>query len=506
MDKKIKHFDIAVIGSGPAGEKAAMQASKLRKSVILIEKDPVHIGGSSLHTGTIPSKSLRETVVYLELLRKRAHGVTISFKENLTANELMKHKDWVIEDQEGSFRRNLKKTGVELLHGTPQFQPDSEQVGLEEEITPGKPAEKSSKSPVNKIKGSAVFKSPKLIEIDTGGEEPIHITADYTVIATGSRPHRPSWAKFDGVNVFDSDTILQIKNLPKKLTIVGAGVIGCEYACIFAKLGIRVNLVSKDYNILPFIDHEIADMLKERMRESRITLRFGEEMEAIRVTSKDCVEVQLKSGKILPCSSVMVAAGRSSNTVGLGLEAIGVKLGNRGLVEVNRETYQTSVENIYAVGDVIGFPGLASTAMLQARIAILHAFGGLENERLPENLAFGIWTIPAIGMVGKTEQQLTDAKIPYEVGIGHFSEVSRARIMGEHNGILKLLFDPKTLKLLGVHAIGPSAMEMIHLGQSVLFFGGTIKYFMNSVFNYPTLDQVYQVAAFNGINRLTFDL
>ncbi len=504
--EKIKHYDIAIIGSGPAGEKAAMQASKLRKKVILIEKDPVHIGGSSLHTGTIPSKSLRETVVYLELLRKRAHGVTISFKENMTASELMKHKDLVIDEQEGSFRRNLGKTGVDLVHGIPKIQTIPDPETLDKETNPQAASKKVKNSLVKKVKGTAFFQNPKLITIETGEDEPLQIEADYTVIATGSRPNHPPWGKFDGIHVFDSDTILQIKHLPQKLAIIGAGVIGCEYACIFAKLGIRVNLISKDYNILPFIDHEIADMLKERMRESRITLRFGEEMDTIKVTDKDCVEVHLKSGKVLPCSNVLIAAGRTSNTAGLGLEEIGVKLGKRGLIEVNRETYQTSVENIYAVGDVIGFPGLASTAMLQARIAILHAFGGLENEQLPEDLAFGIWTIPAVGMVGKTEQELTQAKIPYEVGIGHFKEVARARIMGENNGILKLLFDPKTLKLLGVHAIGPSAMEMIHLGQSVLYYGGTIKYFMNSVFNYPTLDQVYQVAAFNGMNRRSFDL
>lgn len=500
--EKIRKYDIAVIGSGPAGEKAAMQASKLRKKVVLIEKDPEHIGGSSLHTGTIPSKSLRETVVYLELLRKRAHGVNISFKENLTADELMKHKDWVIEEQENSFRRNIKKTGIDLMIGTPELQEIGEPASSEKKPS----SSQSQKSSIQKIKGVATFQTPKRIKVYNGSDEAVMLEADYTVIASGSRPNRPAWAKFDGKHIFDSDTILQIKRLPKKLTIVGAGVIGCEYACIFAKLGIRVNLISKDYNILPFIDHEIADMLKERMRESRITLRFGEDIESVEVVNDGCVEVRLKSGKVLPCSHVMVAAGRTSNTQGLGLEKIGVKLGKRGLIEVSRATYQTSVENIYAVGDVIGFPGLASTAMLQARIAILHAFGLYENEQLPKDLAFGIWTIPPIGMVGKTEKELTESQTPYEIGIGHFKEVARARIMGEHNGILKLLFDPQSLQVLGVHVIGPSATEMIHLAQSVMYYQGTIKYFMNSVFNYPTLDQVYQVAAFNGINRRTFDL
>ncbi len=502
--KKIKHYDIVIIGSGPAGEKAAMQASKLRKRVALIEKDTERIGGSSLHTGTIPSKSLRETVVYLELLRQRAHGVNISFKENITASELMAHKELVIEEQESSFRRNLSKTNVDLIHGTPMIKQIGENTATHK--TSKTKSSKSKKKSVEQTPDVANKQTPIFLEVDVGKENPIPIQTNYVVIATGSRPRHPEWAEFDGEHVFDSDTILNIKRLPKKLTIIGSGVIGCEYACIFAKLGIRVNLVARDYQTLNFLDHEIADILKEQMRQSRIALRFGEEVSAVKVVEKGKVEVHLESGKILPCSTVMVAAGRNSNTQGLGLENIGVTLGNRGLIEVNRNTYQTSVENIYAVGDVIGFPGLASTAMLQARIAILHAFGELENEQLPTDLAFGIWTIPPIGMVGKTEKELTEEKIPYEIGIGHFKEVARARIMGESRGILKLLFDPETLKLLGVHIIGPRAPEMIHLGQSVLYYGGTIKYFINSVFNYPTLDQVYQVAAFNGINRRTFDL
>lgn len=482
---KIKKVDIVIIGSGPAGEKAAMQASKLRKSVVLIEKNPKHIGGSSLHTGTIPSKSLRETVVHLEMIRNRAHGVDISLKD-LTVEGLMRHKDVVIEDQEQSFRRNIDKNHVELIRGTPHFVPTTV---MEDD---SEAQDQSVATPVR-------------LDVDTGQELPLRLEAGKVVIATGSKPFRPPWVDFDEVHVFDSDTILGLEELPQKLTIIGAGVIGCEYACIFAKLGIRVNLISKEYNILSFLDHEIADMLKERMRESRITLRFGEEVESIKVEGSENAKVSLKSGKELPCSHVMFAAGRVSNTEGLGLDEIGVKMGKRGVIEVN-ENYQTSVPNIYAVGDVIGFPGLASTAMLQARISILHAFDQLENEKMPNDLALGIWTIPPIGMVGKTEKELTEQKIPYEIGVGHFKEIARARIMGEKKGMLKLLFDPNTLKLLGVHAIGPKATEMIHLGQSVIFYGGTIEYFMNSVFNYPTLDQVYQVAAFNGINRLSYDL
>ncbi len=534
MTEKIHHYDIVIIGSGPAGEKAAMQASKLRKKVVLIEKDPVHIGGSSLHTGTIPSKSLRETVVNLELLRRRTHGIKIQFRDNITAKELMYHKDWVIEEHENSYRRNLRKTGVDLIHGEPTFKAtsatDSEQYvsesgegstaqaetsNVEPMDTEGtairsKRKSRSKKSKASKIdtmQGTARFRSPTLLEVTHAeSDKPISIVAKKIIVATGSSPNRPDWAEFDCENVFDSDTILNIQKLPRKLTIIGAGVIGCEYACIFAKLGIRVNLVAKDYSILGWLDHEIADKLKERMRESRITLRFGEDVSEVKVIGPKQVETRLVSGKVLRSDAVMIAAGRISNSQGFGLEEIGVKLGKRGLIEVNRETYQTSVPNIYAVGDVVGFPGLASTAMLQARIAVLHAFDQLQNEQMPTALAFGIWTIPPIGMVGKTEKELTEAQIPYEIGVANFKEIARARIMGEDRGIMKLLFSPEDLKLLGVHIIGPRAMEMIHLGQSVLFYGGTINYFMNSVFNYPTLDQAYQVAAFNGINRMTFDL
>ena len=331
--------------------------------------------------------------------------------------------------------------------------------------------------------------------------EKYEITADYTIIATGSSPRRPKWAPFDNECVFDSDTILDIKHLPKKVTIIGAGVIGCEYASIFSKIGIRVNLIARDRNILPFVDRQIAENLMYQMRNQRVTLRLGENVEGIEKINTDEIHVKLESQKILPCSTVLVAAGRFANSGGLNLDKVGVELGNNGLIKTN-ENFQTAQPNIFAVGDVIGFPGLASTSMSQARIAVLHAFGQLESEKMPKDLPLGIWTIPAVSMVGKTEEELTDACIPYEIGIAHFKEISRAHIMGEEEGILKLLFDPETLKILGIHIIGPHASELIHLGHSVMFFEGTIQYFMNTVFNSPTLDEAYRIAAFNGMNRL----
>ena len=463
--QEIHHYDIVVIGSGPAGEKAALQASKLKKQVALIEKS-THLGGASLHTGTIPSKSLRETVMHLALLRQQTHGIDIKFKENLTTRELMYRKEIVIQDQENSLRRNLEKNHITVIEGIPRFQ-----SATILEITPADSSEK------------------------------YEITADYTIIATGSSPRRPKWAPFDNECVFDSDSILDIKHLPKKVTIIGAGVIGCEYASIFSKIGIRVNLIARDRNILPFVDRQIAENLMYQMRNERITLRLGENVEGIEKINTDEIHVKLESQKVLPCSTVLVAAGRFANSGGLNLDKVGVELGKNGLIKTN-ENYQTDQPNIYAVGDVIGFPGLASTSMSQARIAVLHAFGKLEFEKMPKNLPLGIWTIPAVSMVGKTEEELTDECTPYEIGIAHFKEISRAHIMGEEEGILKLLFDPETLKILGIHIIGPHASELIHLGHSVMFFEGTIQYFMNTVFNSPTLDEAYRIAAFNGMNRL----
>ena len=459
------HYDIVVIGSGPAGEKAAMQASKLKKQVALVEKLP-RLGGASLHTGTVPSKSLRETVIHLALLRQQTHGIDINFKENLTTKELMYRKGMVIQDQESSLRRNFEKNHITVIEGSPRFL------------------------------------TPTNLEINPeDGSEKYEITTDHTIIATGSSPRRPKWAPFDNECIFDSDTILDIKHLPKKVTIIGAGVIGCEYASIFSKMGIRVNLIARNRNILPFVDNQIVQNLMYQMRNQRVTLRLGENVEDIQKINSEEVHVKLESRKILPCSTVMVAAGRFANSGGMGLEKVGIELGSNGLIKTNAN-FQTAQPNIYAVGDVIGFPGLASTSITQARIAVLHAFGQLESEKMPRDLPLGIWTIPAVSMVGKTEEELTEARIPYEIGIAHFKELSRAHIMAEEEGILKLLFDPETLKILGIHIIGPHAAELIHLGHSVMYFEGTINYFMNTVFNSPTLDEAYRVAAFNGMNRL----
>ncbi|MBT7408595.1 MAG: Si-specific NAD(P)(+) transhydrogenase [Methylococcales bacterium] len=462
-EQEPSHYDIVIIGSGPAGQKAAIQAAKLGKRVALIEKS-AKLGGSSLHTGTIPSKSLRETVVNLDMLYHRTHGIEISVPNNIKTEELMFRKKVVIQEQENSLKRNLSKNNVDLYQGTP------------------------------------CFVSANIIEVSTEELCKEILISEIFIIATGSRPSHPSWFDANIPGVFDSDTILTLKRLPTQITVIGSGVIGCEYACIFAKLGIRVHLISRHQSILPFLDQEISEHLTFRMRNQRITMRQGESVDKIE-QQDDHLMVHLVSGNKVTSPVVLVAAGRRSNIEGLGLEKIDIIPEDMGRLSVN-ENYQTNLPNIYAVGDVIGFPGLASTAMIQARIAVLHAFNQLQSEKMPTRLPIGIWTIPAIAMIGETEANLIEKKVSYEIGIAHFREVVRAHIMGYQEGILKLLFCPTSLKVLGVHIIGPQAAELIHLGQSVMHFNGDIKYFLNSAFNYPTLDEAYQIAAFNGLNRL----
>ena len=347
--QEIRHYDIAIIGSGPAGEKAAIQASKLKKRVFLIDKRESLAVPPCTRVRFHPSHC--ETVVNLELLRRRTHGIEISMRENVSTEELMYRKELVISEQENKLRRNLIKNRVTLERGRCQFLSPTEL-----QIQPAHP-----------------------------DQDPYRVTADYMIVATGSSPRKADWAQLDNECVFDSDTILNIEKLPKKITIIGAGVIGCEYACIFAKLGIRVNLIARDRHVMPFLDREIAEALVYRMRNQRITMRLGENVKQIVKISPQEVQVELESGKTLPCSTVMLAAGRVANSDKLGLEEIGVELGHNGLIQTN-EHYQTNIPNIYAVGDVVGFPALASTSLLQARIATLHAFGQLENERIPREL------------------------------------------------------------------------------------------------------------------------
>lgn len=457
------HYDMIVIGSGPSGQKAAIQAAKLKKKVAVIESAPV-LGGVSSNTGTIPSKSFREAVMYLSGYRERSiYGPAYRVKSKITMGDLtfrissiVKHENNVIEDQ-------LRRNRIEIIRGRASFI-DPHQISIENE-------------------GSVSKK-----------------TADSIVIAVGTRPNHPPGFEVDGDKVLDSDDVLTIKELPRNLTVVGGGVIGVEYASMFAVLGVEVTLIEQRKQLLSFVDREVVEALQYHMRTIDITLRLGEEVSQVTRRPDGAVETSLKSGKKVITEAVLVSAGRQGAVEDLKLEGIGITPDKYGRIKVN-ENFQTDVPHIYAVGDVIGFPALASTGMRQGRNAALHAFG-FPNEMSAGVLPYGIWTIPEISLVGETEDSLTEKQIPYETGIARYKEIARGQLIGDELGMLKLIFHRETKHLLGIHAIGEGAAEIIHLGQAVLELGGKIDYFASEVFNYPTLSECYKVAALDGLNKI----
>ncbi len=462
----MKNYDVLVIGSGPGGQKAAMQAAKLGKKVAIIERKPF-VGGAGLHTGTLPSKTLRETALFFAAFKQRAIiGFQFSPGKEITLSELMHRKTEVIRQQMEVILDQFMRNNVEIIYAEASFL-DAHDL---------------------------------LVRMNGGATEELY--ADFIVIATGTRPSRPADVPFDLEHIYDSDSILGLDRIPYNLTIVGGGVIGCEYACIFAALGVKVNLIEKKERLLSFADEEIVNNLMYWMRHSGVTLRLNEEVVDIAVESRGRVAVSLKSGKEVVSEKLLYTMGRVGNTDMLNLGAIGVKADARGLIHVS-DSYQTAVPNIYAVGDVIGFPSLASTSMEQGRRAVCHAFQkeGVTCE-IAGHLPFGIYTIPEISMVGENEEGLTAKGIPYEVGSAYFHEVARGQIIGDVHGMLKLLFNRKTHALLGVHIIGEKASELIHIGQAVLNYGGPVDYFKDVVFNYPTLSDAYKEAALNGLNKL----
>ena len=458
-------YDMVVVGSGPGGEKAAVQAAKLKKSVLVIERGDLP-GGSCLHTGTIPSKTLRESVRFISLLRQRAiYGVSTRLDSNLQVDHLMHRKKGAIQSLVDRLESTFERNRVDYLHG------------------------------------EARFVDPHTIEIVRSGENNEMVRGEVIVLATGSRPYRPEFLDFSHPRIKDSDTILGIHKIPGSITIVGAGVIGCEYATIFSNLGCKVNLISPRNELLDFLDEEVSAALAYLMREQGVRLRMGEDVISAEVNDEEeMVHAQTQSGKVLKSEVLLFANGRTGNTDALQLDRIGLTANQRGQLDVN-EFLQTEHSHIYAVGDVIGFPSLAATAMEQGRRAVLHAFGNGEKARLPA-LPTGIYTIPEISMIGATEKELTEAKVPYEVGAASYKELSRGQIAGNTTGRLKMLFHRETLKLLGVHIIGDHATDLIHIGQMVMAFEGTIEYFVEHVFNYPTYSESYRVAALNGLNRL----
>jgi len=458
------HYDMLVIGSGPAGQKAAIQAAKVGKKVGIIERKAVG-GGSCITTGTIPSKSLREAVLFLSGFRQRnLYGASYRVKKEITFEDLALRCDHVVKAEQEVIHNQLMRNHIDFIIGT------------------------------------AAFVAPHRLSIKQEAETNEH-TADYIVVAVGTEPARPAEIPFDGVSIIDSDGLLSLKQLPTSVTIVGGGVIGCEYACILATLGIPVVLVERRPRLLEFVDSEIIEALQYQMRSIGVTLRFNEEVVGIDKAADNSVAMHLQSGKKIGAPLLVYSIGRVGGTKTLGLEPVGIQPDERGRLKVN-ENYQTSLPHIYAVGDVVGFPALASTSMQQGRHAACHAFH-LPCETTTHLLPYGIYTIPEISMVGRNEDDLTCDGIPYEMGVARYREIARGQIIGDTVGMLKLLFHSETRELLGVHVIGEGATELVHIGQAVMAHGGKLDYFIDTVFNYPTLAECYKVAALAALNKFS---
>ena len=463
MDVK-NHYDMLVIGSGPAGKRAVVQAAKLGKKAAVIERAE-QVGGVSVHTGTIPSKTLRETALYLSGFRQRTfYGNSFRLKEDLCAEDLFKRVDmtrqYEVQVMENQFYRN----GAIV------------------------------------IKGSASFVDDHTVQVTNCDQTEIY-SADYILIATGTHPFRPSNIPFDGCNVVDSDEILNLKEIPRSMAVIGAGVIGIEYSTIFAALDTQITVIDVKEKFLEFIDKEIVDELEHEMRSSGATFCLGDSVDEINVDEKGQVTTKLKSGRTVVTDVVLFASGRSGTIDGLELEKAGLSADSRGRINVN-DNYQTDVTHIYAAGDIIGFPALAATSMEQGRHATCHAFD-VKVDNKPRNFPYGIYSVPEVSMVGMTEQEVKSEGIAYEVGLARFGETSRGLISGRTEGMLKMIFSIDDGKLLGVHIIGEGATELIHIGQAIFTLEQGIDYFIETTFNYPTLAEAYKIAALNAWNRMS---
>ena len=456
-------YELAVVGSGPGGHKAAMQAAKLHRRTVVIDRGPM-LGGVSTNTGTIPSKTLREAILYLTGLEQREiYGQAFRVKADLTYDDLRRRMEQVIDVERNVVRDQLQRNHVTLLDGTASF------AGPHE-----------------------------LRVISSVGEQ--RIGAERVVLAPGSRPTRPEGIDFNERTILDSDGILHLEAIPDTMVVVGAGVIGVEYASMFTALGCKVTLVDGRHDVLPFCDREIVEALMFYLRDRRLTLRVGERVVAVEEHRSGTV-TRLESGKLIPADVVLYSAGRRGAVDELGLETVGLSADDRGLLTVG-DTYRTEVEHVWAVGDVIGFPSLAASSAEQGRVAALDAFGHpcdtIRNNLLP----FGIYAIPEISFVGQTEEELTEAGVPYEVGVSRYRELARGQIIGDTHGMLKLMVHSENRLLLGVHAFGAGATELVHIGQTVMALKGPIDYLVDAVFNYPTLAEAYKVAALDAANRL----
>ncbi|KGF66739.1 pyridine nucleotide-disulfide oxidoreductase [Hoeflea sp. BAL378] len=461
----MEHYDFIVIGSGPAGRRAAIQAAKFGRKVLVVERGR-RVGGVSVHTGTIPSKTLRETALNLSGWRERGfYGRSYRVKQNLTASDLrarltitLTHEIEVLEHQ---FARNQVTT----------------------------------------LRGDARFRDRSTIEVAGEEGETFLFTSDAILLAVGTVPFRPDYVPFDGTSIFDSDEILELTHLPRSMTVIGAGVIGIEYATIFSALDVHVTLVEPRTTMLDFIDRELIDDFTHQIKDRGMVLRFGRKAERIIKLEGGGCEIQMEGGRNIRSEMVLFAAGRMGATSTLNLESCGLDSDARGRIKVNPTTFATDVPGIYAAGDVIGFPSLASTSMEQGRIAACHALGQQAHEP-PKFFPYGIYAVPEISTVGMTEEEVIERGIAYECGVARFRETSRGHIMGLDTGMLKMIFSLKTRRLLGCHIVGEGATELIHIGQAVLNLKGTLDYFVENTFNYPTLAEAYKIAALDAWNRM----
>ncbi len=456
-------FDLIVIGSGPAGQRAAIQGAKSGKRVALVESREV-LGGACINTGTIPSKTMREAVLHLSgFYYQNIYGINYRVKEKIAMADLLFRVQHVIKTEVDVTQAQLSRNGVEVLTGV------------------------------------ASFVDPKHLRV-VNSQGQTDLEAGTIIIATGTKPAVSPKVPLNGKSIVNSDQILQMQDVPKTLIVVGGGVIGVEYTCMFAILGVRVILVEKRPRLLEFADAEIVEALSYHLRDHRVTMRLGEEVESVEEAPGCGVVANLQSKKKISGDALLYAVGRQGNVDELNLPAAGITADARGRIPVDAE-YRTSQPHIFAAGDVIGFPSLASVSMEQGRLAAAHAFG-LALHSNPANYPYGIYTIPEISFIGKTEEQLTDEDVPYEVGVAYYREIARGQIRGDTTGRLKLIFHRESKELLGVHVIGEGASELLHIGQAVLILKGTVEYFVETVFNYPTLAEAYKAAAFNGLNKL----
>jgi NAD(P) transhydrogenase len=458
------HYDLVVIGGGPAGEKGAAQAAYFKKRVALVERAP-EPGGAAVHTGTLPSKTLRETALFLSGYRQRElYGLNVTMNEDVAVPKLLSRNDTVRQLEVDRIRKNLDRHAVDLVTGVARVK-DAHSVEI----------------------------------VDPSGVVTRTLTSEVILVATGSVPFQPPHIPF-GAHVADSDTILLLDRLPKRMVVLGGGVIGCEYASMFAAMHVKVTLLEGRDRLLPFLDLEMGTRLQGALEALGVDIRLGVSVEKVTLDG-DRVHVALKSGDAIECDKLLVASGRQGNTAGLGLDAVGVGVDKRGYVQVD-ENFRTKVDSIYAAGDVIGFPALASTSMDQARVAVCHAFGFTYKKQVSHLLPYGVYTIPEVSCVGFSEEQAREQKIDYVVGRALYVDNARGKIVGDKDGVIKLVFDKTSRKLLGCHCIGDRASELVHIGQAMIALGGTVDTLIDMVFNYPTLAEMFKYAAYDALGHM----